>query len=248
MNQKIVLSVLTLIALLMIGLSGCSTFGATSSSPANANYLGNISQQNFGLWVTGTGKMTLVPDIAQINIGVETQADTVAIAQQQAANAMETVMAALRNAGVDQKDIVTTYYNIYPVYRYDKTETILTGYRVTNSLNVKVRSINNTGKVIDDTVSAGGDAIRINGISFSVDKPEQYANDLRKLAIADADARAKDLANLAKVKLGKPTYISESGGSVPPIYTVRDEAVAGTTISTGEIEISMTVQMVYAIS
>jgi hypothetical protein len=256
MNKRLViLTVAFSLAAVMLGVTGCSAFSPdTGANSPDLKYLGNISQQNQGIWVTGTGKISVTPDLADLDLGVEVQAASVSQAQQEAAVAMAAVMASLKSNGVADKDITTRYYNIYPVYSYERETQTLIGYRVNNAVTVKVRNVADTGKIIDSAVAAGGDAIRVNSISFTVANPEQHAEAVRKLAMADADTKAKQLASLAKVKLGKPTYVTESGGSIPPIIYRNDSGIKEgaapqvTPISAGEIEVTVTVQIIYNIS
>jgi len=216
-----------------------------------------ISQQSTGIWVTGEGTVTVVPDIALLSLGVEAQTDTVAVAQSQAATAMAAVEAELDRFGVDDKDIKTTQFSIYPVRRWsdEKQQEVLIGYRVVNTVTVKVRAVEDTGGIIDAVTTAGGDFIRINSISFTVDDPDAYKEEAREKAMADAEAKASQLARLGNVKLGSPTYINESGGYVSgtrPIYAesgmpMPAPAAPPTAISPGETEIRLSVQVVYGI-
>ena len=230
----------------------CSSFSSGSGSDSSDN---NVSQQNNGIWVTGVGTVTVTPDIAVINLGVQAQAATVADAQQKAATAMAGVMAALKASGVADKDIATRYYSINPVYSYEREtgKQVLDGYNVSNSVTAKVREISKAGTVIDAVAAAGGDYTRINSISLTVDKPEQYNDEARDLAMKDAEARAKQLASLAGVKLGKATYIVESvNNATQPIYydsgVKAVPSASATVISPGETELTLTVQVVYSIS
>ncbi len=251
-----------LLAILALGAAGCSTTTAAGDSP-NLQYVGG-SQQNVGIWVNGVGKVTVTPDIATLNIGVEYQLPTVGEAQAQAAQTMTAVLAAVKALGVADKDITTRAYNVYPVYSYGKptdpmtpaTQTIV-GYRVTNTVQVKVRKVDDTGKVIDAAAAAAGDALRVNSIAFSVDQPEKYYDQARSLAMADAEAKAKQLASLGHVKLGAPTYISENTGYIQPIYYGADSSLGAgreavptvpTPVSPGETEVQINVQVVYSIS
>ena len=241
-----------LIGVVAVGAVGCTDFFG-SGSQEQAGAVGLIqSQQSTGIWVTGVGKVTVVPDIAILNLGVETQATTVAEAQQEAAKAMDAIMKVLSDYQVADTDIKTQYYSIQPVRSWDKDtgKEILIGYRVTDTVTVKVRKIADTGSIIDAVVAAGGDYIRINSIGFTVDNPDAYGAQAREAAMVDAKAKAKQLADQGEVKLGKPTYISESSYSAPIIY--RDQvSEAGSTpttpISPGEMEIQLTAQMVYSI-
>jgi len=220
--------------------------------PESGNII--INQQNTGIWVTGEGKVSVVPDVAILNLGVEAQAETVAEAQQQAAETMEAVMAVLDEQGIAKKDIKTQYFNIYPVRRWEKDKEILVGYRVSNMVTVKIRNVDDTGIIIDAVAEAGGDYTRINSISFTVDDPADYYEEAREKAMADAEAKAEQLADLADVTLGKPIYISESGGYIPVPREYYLEAGAPvpapaptTPISPGETEVRLTVQVVYSI-
>jgi hypothetical protein len=166
-------------------------------------------------------------------------------------------MQALQDQGVEEKDIQTQYFNISNITRWseDKMEQEITGYRVTNTLSVKVRDVEKAGATIDAVVAAGGDLTRVNSIGFTVDDPTPYYNDARKLAIDAAEAKAKQMATESGITLGKVTYITESN-YYQPIYRSYDAyesaiapAAAGapTSISEGELEITTTVNIAYEI-
>jgi uncharacterized protein YggE len=199
--------------------------------------------------------VSAVPDVAILNLGVEAQADSVAKAQGQAATAMNAVVAELTRFGIAEKDIKTQYFSIAAVRRWSEEDgrEILIGYQVTNTVTAKVRKVDDTGAIIDAAAEAGGDYIRINNISFTVDNPTAYYDGARVRAMADAAAKAKQLADLAKVKLGKPTYISESGAYLPVVRDFYAEAAMPapaappTLISAGEMEIRLSIQVVYSI-
>jgi uncharacterized protein len=126
----------------------------------------------------------------------------------------------------------------------------VTMYEVTNTIIVTIRTIDNTGSIIDSAASAGGNLVRINSVSLSVDQPDQYYTQARQLAMDDASNKASQLAKLAGVTLGKATYISENSSSLifPPIFNAAGVAVSGTTsISPGETSVTIDVQVVYAI-
>jgi len=248
--KKIWLLVIGLALVLgIVGLVGCSP-GSTTVEAIN------VRSQQEGIWVTGEGKVTVVPDITTLRLGIEAQEVSVAEAQTKASEAMNKVMAALTDSGVAEKDIKTQYFSIRQVTRWDnvKEEEVVVGYRVTNMITAKIRDIDMVGPIIDAVAEAGGDLTRIDNIAFSVDDPTAYYEKARQKAMADVEAKAKQLATLAGVTLGKPTYISE-GVQVPPtVYprVVYEAAPApapapAPAISPGEIEISLTVQVAYAI-
>ena len=253
MSKKLwlVAGVALTVLILALSAAGCGTDSGVPGQVTAGNII--LSQQNTGIWVSGQGEITVVPDVAVLSLGVEAQADTVAQAREEAAEAMEAIMVVLEDNGVAEKDIKTQYFNIYPVRRWVNDEQVLIGYRVSNTVTVKIRDVEEAGVVIDAVTAAGGDYTRINSISFTVDEPEEYYEEVRELAMADALAKAEQLAALSGVSLGDPTYINE--GSVSPVYRnyyydSADAAVpeeSTTPISAGETEVSLTVQVVYSI-
>jgi len=209
-------------------------------------------QQQTGIWVTGQGEAMAVPDIAQLRLGVEVQADTVAEAQAEASEAMDKVQQALKDNGVAEKDIQTERYSVYPVTKWisDRDEQKIIGYRVTNIVVAKIREIDKAGAIIDAVAEAGADYTRIQGISFDVDDRTPYYEEARAQALEDAENKAKQLAELAGVGLGRATFVSE-GAVYPPVrmdYSNEYAAPGGATpISPGELTISVHVQVVYEI-
>ena len=224
----------------------------TSSAASGSGF------QQSGIWVDGSGSVTATPDVAILSFAIETRADTVAPARAEAAVAMDAVIASLRGNGVAERDIKTTSFRIQPItVRQERNgrldfETIIVGYRVTNSATAKVRNINSIGPVIDDAVAAGGDAIRVNAISFVIDDPKPLESQARILAVEDALEKARQIAGVAGVTLGPATLITQQGG-VPRAAAFERAAVASldlsvvTPISVGETQIVVRVQMAFAI-
>jgi uncharacterized protein YggE len=255
--KKTWLAVIGMVLLLgVVGLAGCSSEG-TPSTGGNVNVAMNSQQQ--GVWVSGEGKVTVVPDVAILSLGIEAKETSVADAQAKASEAMDKVMQALKAQGVADKDIQTQYFNISQVTRWDndKQTEIVTGYRVTNTVTVKVRDVEKAGVVIDAVVTAGGDMIRVNNIRFTVDEPAPYYVQARDLAVTHAAAKAQQLAEKSGIKLGKVTYITENSNTSGPIYrnyAMGDSAMAvpapaiTTPVSIGELEITATVQIAYDIA
>ena len=247
MKTRLWLIGIIMLALATVGLAGCGTTnGAIAPVSVNVN-----NQQ--GVWVSGEGKVTVTPDIATLNLGVSVQAAKVADAQPQAAEAMSKVIAALTSNGIAQKDISTRYFTIAPVTKYDNNtqQSTVTGYEVSNIVNVNIRSIEIVGTIIDAVTAAGGDATRINSISFSVEKPEQYYSQARKSAMDNAKSNAQELASLAGVTLGKPFYINENTAAPPIPYdmSVRSAGAASpsTPINPGQTDIILNIQVAYNI-
>jgi uncharacterized protein YggE len=251
--KKIWLAIAGIVLLVgVLALAGCGS-GGTSLSDGNLNV--NLNSQQQGIWVNGEGKVTAVPDTAILTVGIQAQSTSVAQAQSDAASAMDKVMAAFKDQGVADKDIQTQYYNVQRMTRWDNDtqQEVTTGYQVTNTVTAKIRKVDQAGTVIDAVSAAGGDYTRINNIAFTIDDPKPYQEQARELAVADAAAKAKKLADIAGVKLGKPTYISESSYTPGPIYRTdlagkAESAPAVTTpISPGEMDITTNIQIAYDI-
>ena len=231
-----------LMVVLALGAVGCST-QVTCPPP----------EQQTGIWVTGQGEAMATPDIAMLSLGIEVRGETVAEALEQASEAMEEVMQALIDNGVAEEDIQTQRFSIYPVTRWVKNgEDEIIAYRVTNMVLAKIREIDKAGAVIDAVAQAGGDYSRIQGISFTVDDPTPYYEEARAEAVQDAKSKAQQLASLAGVTLGKPGYISEGPvywpSNVRGFLDYEAGAAPSTPISPGEMEITVNVQVVYAIA
>ena len=258
MKNKVVLvlALVVLVAVATVGMTGCGPVGTVSAQQQPVNV--NVNGQQ-GIWVSGQGKVSVTPNIVMVNMGVQSQASAVGDAQAQASTAMDKVMAALTGNGVDKKDIQTQNYNIQQLLKYDnynQTNTI-SGYQVSNMVNVKIRNIDKAGSIIDAAVNAGGDNVRINGVSFTVDQPEQYYAQARQLAIKDALAKAQDLAKLSGVTLGKATYVTENINSAYQPYYNGPISMSGNSLSAapmpaasinpGQSDIVLLEQISYAI-
>ncbi|MGH2545126.1 MAG: SIMPL domain-containing protein [Ardenticatenaceae bacterium] len=243
------------------GSDAVSSYGAPGYYPTYYTPQYNAGMQQSGIWVTGSAIINLAPDLAVLNIGVETTAPTVEEARAQAASAMDAIINALHARGIEDEDIQTQYFNIYP--RYEDREVMengihrgkqeLVGYSVTNSATVKIRDLEAVGEIIDEVAAAGGDATRINGVNFTVEDPKAQESTLREMAVQDAMAKAQQFAELTGVTLGSLTFITEISGWSPVVQDfARAEAALAqgappTPISPGQTQLSMTVQTVFAI-
>ena len=198
--------------------------------------------------VSANGEVTRVPDIAVISTGVVTRAASATDAIQQNAARMERVRAALRKAGIEDKDIQTSSINLNPDYVYvERQPPKLTGYQASNQVSVRFRDIRKTGEILDALVAEG--ANQINGPSLTIDKPEQALDEARLKAIANGRARADLYARALGMRVVRLLSVSESGGyAVPPPMPMyaRVEAMqadAKTSIDPGEQKVSVSVAM-----
>jgi uncharacterized protein YggE len=200
--------------------------------------------------VSGVGRVKAEPDIANVTIGVTKQGEDAGEAAEKAAKSMESVIAALLDLGIAERDIQTTSLNLSPSYDWDDNPPNIVGWEASNMVNVTVRDIESVGEVVDAATAAG--ATNMDGISFRVEDPTDAEAAARTAAVADARTKADQLAEAAGVTIVGVQSISESGGQAPePVFYARAEAAFDTAASTpvlpGEVELSINVFMVYEI-
>jgi uncharacterized protein len=201
--------------------------------------------------VTGEGKVSVPPDIAIVSAGVQAQGQTVKIAQDQLNKTINAVSSAVKKAGVEDKDIQTTGYNINPMYDYNSGTPRITGYQASSHLTIKVRAIDTANSVIDAATGAG--ANQVGGITFDVDNKTTAQNQAREKAVTDAKSKAENAARIAGFSLGKIINYSEDfGGTLRPIpmLATADKGLgagAPTQVETGTNEITVTVTLSYQI-
>src|SRR4030042_730257 len=169
------IALLSIAGLLLLALLGAACEGDKVT-------VANQQAQSLGISVSGEGKVSGAPDVAVLTLGVSALAPTVKDARDQAATAMNGVVDSIKGNGVDDKDIQTTQFSIYPEYDYRGDTQELRGFRVTNIVTVKIRNIDNTSKVIDDAVAAGGDLTGIQGLDFTIDDPSELRDEARPRA------------------------------------------------------------------
>jgi uncharacterized protein YggE len=198
--------------------------------------------------ISAAGEVTRVPDLAIISAGVQTLLPTATAAIEQNAARMDRVRTALKRAGIDDKDIQTSSINLNPEYQYDQNQPPrLTGYRATNTVNVKFRDLKRTGAILDALVAEG--ANQINGPSLTIDKPEAALDEARAKAIANGRARAELYARALGMRVVRILSVSESGGyAVPPpmpmvMMAERSDASAKTAIDPGTQQLQVSVSM-----
>jgi uncharacterized protein YggE len=199
--------------------------------------------------VTGEARISVPPDLAQIDAGVTSEAKTAREASDANNAAMSKVLLALKGAGLDEKDYQTSRLSLQPQYSSAKagSPASITGYRAGNRVTIRVRDVTKVASVIDTLVSAG--ANEIGGINFMVSLASKLLDDARGQAVADARRKAEIYAKAAGVALGAPLSISEEGAAQPLFQTrmAGKMAAAPVPIAQGEETLSITVGMTWAI-
>ena len=213
--------------------------------------------------VTGEGEIVSIPDVATFSFSVSADAKVVSDAQEEVTKNMDAILAGLKSLSIEEKDIKTIDYSIWPKYTYQPTICSLTycppsrqiedGYTVSHSVSVKIRKTEDAGKALALVGDEG--ATNLSGISFSVDDPDKLLDEARALAIEDAKAKAKVLSKELGVRLvrvvsfydntdrGIPYYAEGMGGDM----MLKANSAPTPTIPVGENKSIVSVTVVYEI-
>ena len=200
--------------------------------------------------VTGEGEVQVVPNLAIIDAGVTTQGKTARIASDSNSATMAKVLAALKAAGIAERDVQTSQFSIRPLHDYRKNgDNRITGFQASNRVSVKVRDITRIAAVLDQVIEAG--ANDLSGIHFTVSERSKPLDKARGDAVADARRKAELLAKAAGVKLGPAIAIVENGGG-PPVpmerMTMRAAPAAAPPVAVGEQTLRVSVGVTFGLA
>jgi uncharacterized protein YggE len=213
--------------------------------------------------ITGEGESFAIPDIATFSFSVSAEAKNVSDAQAQVTNKMNAVLAALKSLGIEDKDVKTTDYSVWPKYNYISSpctnfscppgRQVQDGYTAEHSVMVKVRDTAKAGEALALAGEQG--ASNLSGISFTVDDPEKLTEEARALAIKNAKEKAEALSDDLGVRLGKVvSFYESSDGGYPRPYAQEgfggvavDMAAKAPTLPTGENKVKIVVSVTYEI-
>jgi len=234
--------------LLLVGALILSACGSAGASQAGAS-----QQPVRTITVVGQGKASGAPTVAHINVGVETSAPSAQEAMDANRARMSALLEKIKALGIADKDIQTSNFSIYTEQRpvvmpSAGKEDYTVVYRVSNQVSLTIRDIARLGDILDQAVAAG--ANNVYGVYFGAESTAELEAQAREKAMADAAARAQALASLGGVSVGEVITISEVVGTPGPLYysVAKAEGLGGATpIQPGEYEISVNVQVTYAI-
>jgi uncharacterized protein len=205
--------------------------------------------------VTGTGKVSVTPDIASVTAGVRAQGNTVKQAQDDMNKAINTVTDAIKKLGIDGKDIKTTNYNINPTYDYTNSKQRITGYTASSNLEIKIKNMEKANTVIDAATANGANSV--SGIQFDVADKSKAEKEARELAVTEAKEKAKNASQIGGFTLGRIINYQENfNGTVPrPMYAAMEKSIGmgaadsapTTQVESGSQEVSVTVTLSYEI-
>jgi uncharacterized protein len=206
------------------------------------------------LSVSGSGEAFLAPDIAYIYIGVHTENTTAAEAVAENTTQTEELIQAIRDFGIEEKDIRTTNFSIYPMDRFDPATGQPSGektYAVDNTVYVTVRDLATLGDLLDTAVQAGANTV--NSVQFDVDDKDEALQQARAEAVKDAEAQAQALAQAAGLSLGEIQSISFFDAQPYPIFEGKggggfaSDAAAAVPIQPGQLTFTVNVTVTYAL-
>ncbi len=235
-------------ALLVITLAAGAFAGVALTRPAPAQAQGAGVPGMRQVTVIGSGEARVAPDMATVQIGVETTAPTTQAALAENTTQAQAIIDQVKQLGVAEKDVQTSGFNIFPTYGEDGRT--VTGYTVSNTVLVTIRDLAQAGALLDQVVSAG--ANRVYGVNFGISDPKAAQAQARDAAVADARARADQLAQSAGASIGAVLVISENIGGAMPVpmpamMADRAEAVGGAPVpvQAGEQVVGAQVQITY---
>ncbi len=220
-------------------------YGVSRASTTQAQEVTPVETRVGGVSVSGEGKAEGRPDTAYLNLGFSAENSSLAAAREEAAKKMDSVLAKIKSLRVAAKDVQTSNYS---VYRDPERDLFVVG----NDVRVIIRNVESSSKLLDEAIDAGANSVH--GISFGIENRAALQKQAREKALQDARARAEELARLGGVRLGEPVAISEGMVAPPPMFyegagrgAAADTAGAATPIEPGQLEVSIQVQVTYAI-
>lgn len=233
--------ILIILGLIVFSLLGCE--GETIVLPGD---------QYNQIRVAGTATVKAAPDIATVEIGVQTFNEEVEAAVAENNRKSDDIISALKANGIAESDIQTSRFNIYPQRDYwdEEGRNEIIGYQVDNMVSVTIRNLDSVGEVLQEAVDAG--ANNIYGVNFTLDDPSSLRDTARVEAVKDARQRAEVMAEAAEIELGDVTSITEMSYGGPIIAREEyDSAVAKggemVPIEPGELELTIQVEVTFAI-
>ncbi|MCS7257594.1 MAG: SIMPL domain-containing protein [Thermomicrobium sp.] len=242
MRQRWLTALVVLAALAVLGLV-LNVF--SSLPPMDGAAAQETATRERVISVSGEGRVSLPPDSATLTLGVEVFDADAAAAQQAVANRMTAVLTVLRQAGIPDNSVKTVLYTISVERDWQQPGAPVTGYRVTQLIDVQVQPVYRVGQVLTQAVQAGANVVQ--QVGFSVSNPAAALRQARELAVRDAHDKAAQLAQLAGVGLGEPVRIVESVSAPPvPVPAARD-TVEVAPVPAGETTVVVSVSIDYAI-
>lgn len=240
-------------------IAGCGTGTAAAEVSPVTNLSAPLGQAattpTANIIVNGTGHVLVNPDVAIVQFGAQATQPTLNDATTDVSNRISAILSIVKGMGVSDNDIKTVSYSISPQYNQIKNNNEtprIVGYSVSNIVQVKIRKLDNVGKIVDAAVNAGANTL--GGLTFTIDDSSKAEADARKQAVQNAMDKAKQLTDAAGVKLGEMIYISENVNSPQPLSNrffgaapAAADSVGPGPVQSGQLEVSVNVEIHYTI-
>ena len=240
------LIVLVAAAVAVAGLSACD-----AQSTSGPSIIPTADPNTRQVTVVGSGEVQGRPDTLTANVSIEFNAPDVTAAMNQTSDRQQAVIDALVGAGVDKADIATTNVSLQPQFGSGTNNPTIIGYQASNSISVKIRKLDTASQTLALIGTTGGDATRINSVSFAIDDDSQLVKDARTRAFDDAKDRAEQYAQLSGLTLGKVISISESAGTTPPVPVptpMPRAAMEAVPLEPGQQSVSFSVTVIWELT
>lgn len=211
-------------------------------------------QSQYQITVTGEGKVYVKPDIATVTLGLKTDGQSVKDITKKNVDIINKIIKDVKDLKIDEKDIQTTQYSIYPKYNWtEKTGSVPDGYTIEQNVTIKIRNFDNISGVLQ--IASNNGANTVSGLTFTVDNPEKARQEARAKAIEQAKANAQNLAKESGISLGKLINVYEGYSPVPVVYNTAKNAmgmgaadsVPAPTIQPGQQEVSVSINLTYQV-
>lgn len=233
-----------LLLLALASTTGCAAHAAQMSA--------RYGDAQTGIVVQGEGRAEAPPDIAILRVGIEARRPTMAEAREASASAHARVLEAVRGLGIAPADVQTEQLSLAAEHDYTEQGRVLRGYLATNVVKVRLRDVRRAGELVDAAVAAGGDDARVDGVSFEIEDQTALRAEARRRAIADARAKAEQLAAEIGATVGEPVFVEEVSAVTPGPVMMRMEAAqaadARTQVEAGALETRVEVRVRWAIA
>lgn len=230
---------------LLVGVAGLAVLAVGGCDASSGPVAGSGDPRQ--VTVVGEGQVQGVPDTLTTNVAMEFIAADVSSALNQSSQRQQAVIDALVAAGIDRKDISTTQVSVQPQFGTDGASNTITGYRASNTIDVKIRDLDTASQTLTLIAETGGDATRINSVAFSIEDDSDLVRDARAEAFNDAKNRAQQYADLSGLSLGEVISTSEESGSTPPRPMPR-AAMEAVPLEPGQQAVNFSVTVIWELT
>jgi len=258
-EHKILFKSICILLMVLLFASTLYIFVSIQNKIKEGRYIGQEIESKNTITVSGTGEVYTKPDLAFTTFSVVTEKKEVAEAMEENTQKMNAIINSIKEQGIEEKDLKTTSFNIYPIYEWNERtqfypdgQRVLVGYEIKQSLEVKIRDMGKIGIIIQKATDAG--ANQVGNLQFTIDDEDEVKKQAREQAIKEAKDKAKELASQLGIKLVRIVNFNENG-TIPYYSAPKAEMAAMDSnseevlqVETGENKIEVNVSITYEIN